>query len=160
MTDSQKPINQNQNKLFKKAFSGYDEDYVLTIENGLAIWKPKYYLKTEISTTNATATTIQTISIPTDTGIMIISYVLSRKTSGAGAGVGNTGDVNAYKRTAKAKNVGGTVTMGSISSDFTSEDIAAFNATFVISGTNILIRVSVALNDNVDWVATTDIYTI
>jgi non-canonical (house-cleaning) NTP pyrophosphatase len=158
MFKSQKPVDQNQNKAFTKAFENNNEDFILTIENGLAKWKPKYYQKSTVSTTNATTTTIQTIPVATGQGMLITTRVLSRKTSGAG--VGTTGDVNAYVRTAKVKNVGGTVTAGSTSADFTSEDISQFNVTIVVSGTNILIRVDGSANNNVDWTATTYIDTI
>jgi hypothetical protein len=102
-----------------------------------------------VNTTNATTTTLQTIAIPTDTVVMIDARIHSRKTGGAG--VGTTGDGNAYIRTVKAKNVGGTVTIGTISSTFTSEDIAVFNATFSVSGTNVNIDVSGSANNNVTW---------
>lgn len=125
---------------------------------GDGTWRTPYYSKQTTTTSNATTTTIETIPIAIDTGVLIRTFVISRKTSGAG--VGTSGSVNAYVRTVKAKNVGGTVTIGSISSDFTSEDIAAFEATFDVNGTNVRVRVSGALNDNVSWVATTYIYNI
>lgn len=107
-----------------------------------------------VSTTDATVTTIQTIAIPNNTGLLIRSFIKSRKTGGVG--VGTTGDVNGYVRTVKAKNVAGVVTIGVISSDYTSEDIAPFNATFVVSGTNVLVRVTGSANNNVDWECKTE----
>lgn len=101
------------------------------------------------TTTNASTTTLQTISIPTNTVVMIEARVHSRKTSGAGSG--NVGDGNGYIRVVKAKNVAGVVTIGSIQTPFTSEDIAAFNATFAISGTNVLLQVVGSANNNVTW---------
>lgn len=106
-----------------------------------------------VNTTNATLTTLETISIPTDTVVLIETRVHSRKTGGAG--VGTIGDGNAYIRTVKAKNVGGTVTIGTISSTFTSEDINQFNATLAVSGTNVLVQVTGAVNDNVTWTSIT-----
>lgn len=105
-----------------------------------------------INTTTAATTSIQLIAIPTGAVVMIEARVHSRKTGGAG--VGTTGDGNAYIRTVKAKNVGGTVTIGTVASTFTSEDIAAFNATLSVSGTNVSVDVSGAVNDNVTWTST------
>jgi hypothetical protein len=87
------------------------------------------------------------------TVVLIETRVHSRKTGGAG--VGTIGDGNAYIRTVKAKNVGGTVTIGTISSTFTSEDINQFNATLAVSGTNVLVQVTGAVNDNVTWTSIT-----
>lgn len=106
-----------------------------------------------VNTTDATQTTLQTIAIATDTVILIQAYVTSRKT--AGAGVGTVGDGNGYIRTVKAKNVGGTVTIGTTQSSFTSEDIASFNVTFDVSGTNVRVRVDGSANNNVTWDTTT-----
>jgi hypothetical protein len=105
-----------------------------------------------VNTTNNTTTTIQTIAIPAGAVVMIEARVHSKKTGGAG--VGPTGDGNAYIRTVKAKNVGGTVTIGTVSSTFTSEDIGAFNATMAVSGTNIIVQVSGSANNNVTWTST------
>lgn len=102
-----------------------------------------------VNTTDATTTTIQTIPVPTNKGLLIESKINCRKTGGIG--VGAIGDTNSYIRTVKAKNVGGVVTLGIIQTSYTSEDIAVFNATFTVSGTNILVRVNGALNDNVTW---------
>lgn len=111
-----------------------------------------------VNTTTATVTTIQTIAIPLNTGLLIETYVTGRKTGGAGAGT--TGGVNGYVRTVKVKNVGGVVTMGTIQSSYTSEDIAAFNTTLAVSGTNIIVRVAGAVNDNVTWNVITKTYKI
>ena len=68
-----------------------------------------------------------------------------------GAGTGTISDTNSYIRVVKVKNVGGTLTLGTTSSSYTNEDITPFNATFVISGTNVIVQVLGAVNDNVTW---------
>lgn len=110
-----------------------------------------------VATTDATTTTLQTIAIPTDTGLMIECYVTARKT--AGVGIGTIGDVNGYVRIVKAKNVGGVVTIGAVQTSFTSEDIA-FNATLDVRGTDVRVRVSGATNDNVTWNVITKTYKV
>lgn len=109
------------------------------------------------TTTNATVA-LETIAIPTDTVVMIESYVTCRKTGGAGAGT--VGQGNGYIRTVKAKNVGGVVTIGVVQSSFTSEDIAPLDATFAVSGTNIVLNVTGANNDNITWNSITKKYKV
>lgn len=111
-----------------------------------------------ISTTDATVTPLETIPIPDDTVVMIESYITCKKT--AGAGVGAIGAGNGYIRTVKAQNIGGVVTIGVVQSSFTSEAIAPFNATFAVSGTNIVINVTGALNDDVTWNSITKKYRV
>ncbi len=105
-----------------------------------------------VNTTDNTVTTIVTVAVPTNTVLLVEARVTSRKTGGAGTGT--TGDGNAYIRTVKVKNVSGTVTAGTTSSTFTDEDNTPFNCTFAVSGTNLLVQVLGANNDNVTWDAT------
>lgn len=109
------------------------------------------------TTTNATVA-LETIAIPTDTVVMIESYITCRKTSGAG--VGTVGQGNGYIRTVKAKNVAGVVTIGVVQSSFTSEDIAPLDATFAVSGTNVVLNVTGENNDNITWNSITKKYKV
>ena len=102
-----------------------------------------------VNTTDATVTTLQTIAIPTNTVMVIESRIQATKTGGTGSGT--TGDGNGYIRTVKAKNVSGTVTIGTIQSSFTSEDISSFSINFVVSGANINLNVAGLVNDNITW---------
>jgi uncharacterized membrane protein YiaA len=102
-----------------------------------------------VNTTDTTLTTLQTVAIPTGTVVLIEARIHAKKT--AGAGVGSVGDGNAYIRTVKAKNVGGVVTIGSVASTYTSEDIISYNATIAVSGTNVIIQVLGDVSDNVTW---------
>lgn len=111
-----------------------------------------------IPTTDDIAIPLETIPIPTDTIVMIESYITCRKT--AGGGVGTIGEGNGYIRTVKAQNIGGVVTIGTIQSSFTSDSIPSFNATFAVSGTNILINVNGDLNDDVTWNSITKKYRV
>ena len=104
------------------------------------------------STTNATQTTLQTISIPTNSVVLIEARINATKLSGAGTGT--VGNGNTYIRTAGAKNISGTVTLGTLQSTYTNTDIAAFSVTFTVSGTNVLISVTGAINDTVLWTST------
>lgn len=112
-----------------------------------------------VNTTDATVTTIQTIAIPTDKVLMIETRVTARKT--AGAGVGTVNDGNGYVRTATYANIAGVVTLsGAVQTSYTGEGIGAFNVTLVISGTDVLIRVTGAANDDVTWNSITRTYEV
>lgn len=102
-----------------------------------------------VNTTTGALTTLQSIAIPTDTVVMVEARIHARKTGGAGAGA--VGDGNGYVRIVKAKNVGGVVTIGLVSSSYTSEDIAPLNATLAVSGTNVIVQVNGSINNNITW---------
>jgi hypothetical protein len=105
----------------------------------------------EVSTTNATVTTLSTIAIPTDSVVIIEARVAARRTGGTG---GSAQDSAAYVRTARFKNVAGTVTIQNLQSDYTSEDQNSWNCTLDVNGTDARIRVNGAANNNVDWTVT------
>lgn len=105
----------------------------------------------EVSTTDATVTPIQTIAVPTDKEILVEIRVLGRRTGGT---AGAAGDAAAYVRTARFKNVAGTVTMHTLQTDFTSEDQKSWDATLAASGTNAIVRVTGATDNNIDWAVT------
>lgn len=111
--------------------------------------------RSTVTTTNTTATTIQTVATVAGESYLVEVRFISKKTAGTGAGV--VGDSNTYIRTFKAKNVGGTLTLSSIQSDYTLEDINAHNVSVTTSGTNILLQVIGSLNNTVNWVSYTDI---
>lgn len=108
-----------------------------------------------VNTTDATLTTAQSIPVPADSMVLIEARILGRKTSGAG--VGATGDGAAYVRTARFKNIGGTVTIHNLQSDFTSEDQAGWNGLLAVVGTNAVVRVQGSANNNMTWEVTTKI---
>jgi len=115
-------------------------------------------LKATLSTTTNAVTALQTIATATGTGYLIRTYVMSKKTGGAGTGA--VGSINTYVRSFKVKNVGGTLTTGTINSDYTDEDINANNVTITTSGTNILINAVGSTNNNLNWVSFTEVITL
>lgn len=114
-------------------------------------------IRNTASTTNNTPTTILTIPIVNGTAYMMELWVTSRKTGGGG--VGSVGDSNAYERMFKVKRAGA-VTLGTVQSSYTDEDIAAHDVTVSVSGTNILVQVTGSANNNVNWVAQVEIMTL
>ena len=111
----------------------------------------------QVSTVDATVTTLATVAIPTDSEVLLKFQVTGRRSGGS---AGANGDSAAYERTARFKNVGGTVTINNLQTDYTSEDQASWDGTMTVSGTNALIRVKGANNNNVDWTATYFVQTL
>ncbi len=104
-----------------------------------------------VNTTDATATTLASIAVPSDSCMMIEALVVARRTGGA---AGSAGDSAAYIRTTRMKNVAGTLTEHNTQTSFTSEDVAAYNCTFTTSGTNAILQVTGVANTNITWEAT------
>lgn len=112
----------------------------------------------QTTTTNATVTTLQSITIPTDSVVMVIAKVVARRTGGAS---GNNGDSAVYVRMARYKNVGGTVTINGLQTEYTSEEfLNNWNATLDVSGTSGRIQVTGAANNNITWTATYELITL
>ncbi len=101
-----------------------------------------------VSTTDATVTTLATIPADVDTTMLIDGIVVGRRTGGSS---GTDEDGAGYVLRAAVTNIAGTATIISQAADFTSEDQAGWAATFVASGSDILVRVTGAANNNVNW---------
>lgn len=104
-----------------------------------------------VNTTDATLTTLASVAIPADSSVLLEVRVVGRRTGGA---AGSAGDACCYVRTARFKNVTGTVTLHTLQSDYTSEDQAGWGVALTSSGTNALVRVTGAANNNITWEAT------
>lgn len=113
----------------------------------------------QTTTTDATATTLQSVTVPTDSTLLLIAKIVGRRTGGTG---GANGDSAVYIRTARYKNVGGTVTINNLQTDYTSEEITqiAWNGTLDVSGTSARIRVTGAANNNITWTVTYEVITL
>ena len=110
------------------------------------------FYQNRVATTNATITTIHTFAIPTNTTVLITGYVYARRTGGTS---GTAGDSSYYRLEYAAKDISGTVSQvasaaaGAGVTEF--DDQAAWTCAFSISGTNVLLRVTGAANNNVTW---------
>lgn len=111
----------------------------------------------QTTTTDATATTLQSVTVPTDSTLWIRAKIIGRRTGGSG---GANGDSAVYERTARFKNVGGTVTINQLQSDYTSEDQIGWNGTLDVSGTSARMRVTGAANNNITWTVTYEVITL
>lgn len=115
---------------------------------------PNYKItQTRVATTDATVTTLQTIPISASNTYMVEARVVARRTGGS---AGTADDGAAYVVRGTYKTASGTVTLiGSLSAMYTAEDQAGWDATLTISGSNVLVRVTGAANNNVTWHTTT-----
>lgn len=114
---------------------------------------PNYQIRqNRVATTDATVTTLETIAITASKTYLIESRVVARRTGGA-AGTADDGAV--YIRRAMVTTKTGTVTINAVQDDLTQEDQAGWDCTFTVSGTNVLVRITGAADNNVTWHATT-----
>lgn len=102
----------------------------------------------DVSTTDATITTLSAVAIPTDSVVLLEYHITARRTGGAS---GSAGDSATYVRTLRAKNISGTVTIHDVQTDYTSEDQAAWNVAFSVSTTNVRLSVTGAAANNINW---------
>lgn len=111
----------------------------------------------QVATTDATATTLTSVTVPTDSVIYIKAKMVGRRTGGS---AGSNGDSAVYERSAKFKNVGGTVTMQNLQTDYTAEDQLFWNGTMDVSGTSARMRVTGAANNNITWTVTYEVISL
>lgn len=100
-----------------------------------------------VSTTDATATTIQTIATTSNQVQLVKIKVLGYRTGGS---AGTAGDSATFEHTLRIKNVAGTVTVVDNQTDYSSQD-QTWTVTFTVSSTNVLVQVTGAVNNNIDW---------
>lgn len=119
-----------------------------------AKWKQ---LQSQTQTTDATVTTLATIPTVSNSTMIVRATVAARRTGGS-AGAAN--DASFYIRTVRVKNTAGTVSILTLQTDYTSEDQKAWDASYAVSSTNVLLQVQGALNNNVDWTTTYEVITL
>lgn len=110
-----------------------------------------------VSTTNATVTTLATIICPVTTTTSIVGYVSARRTGGT---AGTAEDGALYRVEAVVKNVAGTATIIGSTVTVIGEDQAGWDVTLAGSSGNILIQVTGAVNNNINWTWTGKLTTI
>jgi hypothetical protein len=102
-----------------------------------------------VATTDATVTTLQTITIPATTTVMVIGFVTARRTGGAG---GTAEDGAGYVITGTFKNVAGTATQIGVTTNLNvQESQVLWDAAFDVNAGTARIRVTGAATNNVTW---------
>ena len=110
------------------------------------------------STTNATVTTCDTITLPLNGAFIIESHIAGNRTGGS---AGTAGDSAGYIRRGVYKRIYGAapVLVGAVQDGLTSEDQAGWDCTFDISGNDVRVRVTGAANNNITWQAVSKVFT-
>lgn len=130
--------------------SGNRPDFV-NAKSGMTIGGEAYRTRQfSVNTTNATPTTLGDVLLATDTTMLIEIRVVARRTGGAS---GSNGDSAFYVQKARAKNIGGTVTIVYLNSE-ESEDQLTWDTDLTVSGANARIQVTGAASNNITWSAT------
>jgi hypothetical protein len=101
-----------------------------------------------VNTTDATVTTVGTIPTTSNTTLLVDCNIVGRRTGGSS---GSAGDGAGYLVRAVAKNVAGVVTIIGQATTVIGESQAAWDAVAAVSGTDIVLRVTGAANNNISW---------
>lgn len=139
-----------QDTLHVNGTSRFNGRVLLSITGNNETW----WGQSELTTTNGTPSNIliHTASITQSEVYLVEAHVLALRTGGT---AGSPLDSASYIRTARFKNNGGTVTMRTQQSTYTSEDQASWNASLGVQSPNLIIlTVNGAANNNVRWVVT------
>lgn len=99
-----------------------------------------------VTTSDASATTLQTIGTASNTVRFVEANIVFRFTSGA-----NTGKGGRMKVSQSFNNISGTVTANNLIKEFDIPAATTVNAEYTISGTNILLRVTGMASVNIQW---------
>ena len=102
-----------------------------------------------LATTDATVTTIHTVTIPASTTVAIEATVVARRTGGAS---GTADDGAFYIKSATFKNLSGTATqIGSATELVVKESQAGWDVTFNATSNTVQIQVTGAAGNDVTW---------
>lgn len=103
-----------------------------------------------VSTTNATVTTLKTVTIPSNTTVLLKATVVARRTGGS---AGAAGDSASYEIAGTFRENAGTVAqVGTTTVLITHESQAGWDCVFDISGLTVRVRVTGAVNNNINWI--------
>jgi hypothetical protein len=103
------------------------------------------------ATTDATVTSIFAHTITDNNTYLFTAHVVARRTGGTG---GTTGDSASYIVRGSYKRNGAGPVQVAQGKSFTAEDQAGWDAAFAISGNDVQLQVTGAVNNNVTWHAT------
>ena len=103
-----------------------------------------------VETTNATVTTLLTIPLTDNRTSHIVADVVARRTGGS---AGTAGDGASYRIIGSFRRVsaGDATLIGSLTADHTAESQGGWDATLTVSGTDVLVRITGALNNSLSW---------
>ena len=103
-----------------------------------------------LKTTDATVTTLSTIPLEDNRTYQVVADVVARRTGGAS---GTSGDGASYRILGTFRRVaaGAATAIGSLTVVHSAESQGGWDCTLTVSGNDVLIRVTGAVNNNVIW---------
>lgn len=108
-----------------------------------------YVSGTTTTTTNATPKTIATVPMAANRTYLIEVTVTGRRTGGSS---GTVYDSAVYIRRAKVNGADGvTATISAVTSEYTVEDQAGWDVGLSASGSNVIVQVTGAVDNNITW---------
>lgn len=113
-----------------------------------ALGTPTATVTGTVGTTTGSATTIATVAVAANTTTTIFGTATARRTGGSS---GTAGDSAGFLFAFVVKNIAGTVTVLPTILTAASGDQAAWKVTAVASSANVLLRVTGAANNNINW---------
>ena len=100
-------------------------------------------------TTDATVTTVKTVTIPVSTTLVVAGYIAARRTGGA---AGTAQDGAGYRLEFVAKNTAGTAALiAAATKTVLAESQAGWDVSATASGGTVLVQVTGAVDNNVTW---------
>jgi hypothetical protein len=108
-----------------------------------------------VTTTNATATTLHTFTVPTSTTYYISAVVIARRTGGTS---GSAEDGASFEIKGTYKNVSGTATLIGVVNKLANKDQGTWNVAFNTSSNTVQLQVSGSTNNNITWHMTSKVY--
>jgi hypothetical protein len=109
-----------------------------------------------VNTTDATVTTLATITVPTDDRILVTAHVKATRTGGV---AGTAGDAAGYIIHAMLQNLAGTAEIIATQvAALTAEDVSAYACVIDVTGATARIRVTGVADTNITWVAVYETY--
>lgn len=123
------------------------------------LWTHTYGIRSneKVLTTDATTTAIVRIPVATDKTVMIEARIVARRTGGS---AGTAGDSAFYTLTGAYKNISGILTGIGTPDLIAGEDQAGWNVGFTTSGTDAVVTVTGAANNNITWEGTFSAFTV
>jgi len=110
--------------------------------------KGRVPLSDSVTTGDAMPTVVLTIPTAADAALNVRTQVVGRTAAGVSA---------SYVRTAHVEVSGGVPTVSVVSTDFTFEDDAAWDATITVSGGALVVEVTGAAATTITWSATAEV---
>ena len=108
--------------------------------------------QSKTSTLDASVTTLQSFAVPLNSMVHVRSTIIAKKKTGPGIGDGAV-----YVREARFKNINGIVTMHTLQSSYTSEDVVGLNTVMDASGTEARVRVTGLSSTEIEWESTSEV---